>query len=141
MNMVYMHKCVVDGKVYIGYTQHQDDEFILRCGHNGSRYLRHPLFGPAIEEYGWHNFKHIVLKRDLTRKEATYWMKYYIRQYKADNPEFGYNLPYSANSKNNGRIIIHKNLKNKYINKEELQDYLNKGWKKGGWTTKELENQ
>lgn len=49
------------------------------------------MFGAAIQKYGWDNFEHIVLHTELTKDEAVWLEKFYIRKLDAMNPRHGYN--------------------------------------------------
>lgn len=95
---VYMHTNLINGKVYIGksfrnpvYRWGKDGSGYLRCsrGHNKVN-QRH--FASAIKKYGWENFKHEVLFKGLSSKEASEKEKELIRQYESNNPSKGYNM-------------------------------------------------
>lgn len=86
IHIVYMHYNLINGKRYIGQTKNIKKRWHPNA-YKGSR-----EFYYAIQKYGWENFNHIILKDQLTQKEANYWEKYYIDLYKTINPEYGYNL-------------------------------------------------
>ena len=91
---VYMHRNVINGKVYIGITGNLN----RRWHNNGIEYIqRGHLFGNAIEKYGWDNFEHVILHDHLSKDEACALEKEYIAKYKSNatryyNPSYGYNL-------------------------------------------------
>lgn len=88
--VVYAHVNKINGKVYVGQTKKQPPE--LRWGKQGKGYVSSSHFYHAIQQYGWDNFQHIILKERLTSEEADKWEQYYIQYYKSDNPQYGYNL-------------------------------------------------
>lgn len=91
MYKIYIHINKVNNKKYVGQTK-QD------CCHrwwNGEGYkpqkngMSH--FYNAIKKYGWDNFEHKILKNNLTKQEADYWEKFYIKQWDLTNSNKGYN--------------------------------------------------
>lgn len=92
---VYMHTNKINGKVYIGITSRQPEK---RWGSNGSEYgADQPAFCAAIKKYGWDNFEHDVLfrnisKQDACKKEVELIAKYKSNCTKYHNPSYGYNM-------------------------------------------------
>lgn len=94
--LIYMHRCRINQKTYIGQTCNGVDK---RWGENGKKYLLkhksgsyvHPLFARAIEKYGWDNFEHIILFEGLDKKGADRLEQLCIFMFKSNNPEYGYN--------------------------------------------------
>lgn len=76
---VYMHKNKINGKVYIGVTCLN---IIARWGKSGNQYKRQKHFYNDIEKYGWENFEHIILEKDLKQQQAKTREIYYINIYK-----------------------------------------------------------
>lgn len=66
MYVLYCHKNKINGKEYIGITS----DYNKRFSSNGKHYKDSPKFWLAIEKYGWNNFDHIILERELTLEEA-----------------------------------------------------------------------
>lgn len=90
-HLIYMHKNLVNNKVYIGqtcYTTSPEE----RWGKNGEGYKKQPNFYQDIEEYGWDNFSHIILENNLDSIEVNTKEKEYISLYDTTNPEKGYNI-------------------------------------------------
>lgn len=83
------------GRVYIGITCKTP---AARWGHGGSGYRLQKYFWRAIEKYGWDNFKHDVLLRNLTKEEAVEKEKEYIAKYRSNNRKYGYNLTSGGDS-------------------------------------------
>ena len=91
MWIIYMHKNKINGKVYIGQTR-QDPQERWR---NGNGYKSSVIFFKAIQKYGWDNFEHIIIEKDIsTREEANEREKYWIKFYDCcvlDGKDKGYN--------------------------------------------------
>lgn len=91
---IYMHKNKINGKVYIGQTSLEPKKRWL----NGRGYTRCTKFYSAIQKYGWNNFEHIILKKDLSLQEANYWEEYYIKLYNSTDSQYGYNIRAGGNN-------------------------------------------
>lgn len=83
--IVYSHKCIDTGKVYIGVTSLSTK---ARWGVNGNNYNGCTYFYNAIQKYGWDHFEHIILYEDLTREEAFRLEKHLIKKYKELNKSY-----------------------------------------------------
>ena len=86
---VYMHKNIINGKVYVGITC--QNPISLRWK-NGLGYKKSPLFYKAIQKYGWNNFEHIILFQNLSKEDAEEKEKELIKKYKSNSREYGYNI-------------------------------------------------
>lgn len=86
---VYVHINKINGKLYIGQTCQTVKR---RFGTNGMYYNKSTYFYNAIQKYGWNNFKHIVLIKNLNNDEANIIENYLIGKYDTTNPLKGYNL-------------------------------------------------
>ena len=75
---VYMHKNKINGKVYIGATCLNIN---ARWGKNGNQYKRQKFFYNDIEKYGWNNFEHIILEKNLNYIQSKEKEIYYINLY------------------------------------------------------------
>ena len=87
---IYAHINKINGKIYIGQTKQSVKD---RWGSDGRRYKGQPFYN-AIQKYGWDNFDHIILEQNenWTQEELNNKEKEYIDLYKANNPQFGYNI-------------------------------------------------
>lgn len=85
---VYMHVNKSNGKKYVGITCQKPEK---RWGLNGIGYEKHRAFGKAIDKYGFDNFIHIVLHKNLTKDEAAALEIKLIAEFKT-NLGRGYNL-------------------------------------------------
>lgn len=90
---VYMHIVPKDisgyenNKYYIGITS----KVPQKRWNNGKGY-KTQLFYRAITKYKWENIVHIILKENLTHKEACNEEKLLIKKYNSNNKKYGYNL-------------------------------------------------
>lgn len=84
---VYKHT-TPSGKVYIGITGKEPRKRWL----NGRGYARNTHFWNAIQKYGWDNISHDLLAVGLERDEASEAEKHYIAIYRANDPNYGYNM-------------------------------------------------
>lgn len=86
--IVYKHT-TPSGKIYIGITY---KKLIERSGSKGIHYKKNKYFYQAILKYGWNNIKHEVLYKGLTKEEACEKEQFFIKLYKSNEREFGYNF-------------------------------------------------
>jgi len=87
---VYMHTCNINNKKYIGITC--QTPYHARFNGNGSGYKTSIKFWNAIQKYGWENFSHEVLAQDVSKEEAHELERKYIKQYRTEEDDFGYNI-------------------------------------------------
>lgn len=85
---VYSHTNKINGKKYIGITCKEHPEH--RWGKDGKGYKTQPFYR-TIEKYGWENFEHEILYKDLTRPEAKQKEQELIKQFHTRFPD-GYNV-------------------------------------------------
>ena len=91
--IVYRHTSP-SGKSYIGLTC----QTMERRSRNGEGYKECTAFYYAIRKYGWDNFSHEVLERDLSFTQACERERYYISLFDSLTTGNGYNL------ENGGRV-------------------------------------
>ena len=87
---VYVHTNKINGKKYVGQTVHGDRPH--KRWDNGNGYLHCPYFYKAIQKYGWDNFEHEVVAKNLTAQEADNLEKLLIEKLNTMCPDKGYNL-------------------------------------------------
>lgn len=87
--VVYAHINKINKKVYVGQTC----QMLQRRWRDGKGYIaQNTYFANAITKYGWDNFTHIVLEEGLTKDEADYYEKFYIKEFHSNENQYGYNL-------------------------------------------------
>lgn len=91
---LYMHINKTNHKKYIGITC----QTVKRRWNNGRGYMHCPIFYNAILKYGWTNFEHIIILRNLSKEEAEAKEQEYIKKYKSNIRAYGYNM------QNGGRV-------------------------------------
>ena len=87
-NLIYLHRNLINNKVYIGKTKNIDNPNIRWA--NGKGYSHQPFYEDIIK-YGWENFEHIILETDIPDELIVEKENYWINFYEAMNPEKGYN--------------------------------------------------
>jgi len=127
-----------NGKVYIGKSIHIERRYkehfrdANKHGDDGSSY-----FYNALRKYGEEGFNFEALldlsylegkPDDIIKKELDYWEVFYIKQYNANNPQFGYNISPGGTGGNLGELSCIKisESNKKYF---ETHDVWNKGMK------------
>lgn len=83
---VYKHVNKINGKCYIGITCSSKPELRWK---NGLGY-KSQIFYRAIEKYGWDNFDHIIIHKNLTKEQAICQEIFWIKLYKSEN--ISYNI-------------------------------------------------
>lgn len=86
--IIYKHTSP-SNKIYIGITKF-DPKY--RWLNNGKGYKNQTVFFNAIIKYGWINFKHEILYKDLSKQEALDKEEELIREYKSYDRNYGYNI-------------------------------------------------
>lgn len=84
---IYMHKNLLNGKVYIGVTKQKPEQRWA----GGEGYKTCTIFYKAIKKYGWDNFEHTIIETTDTRDKASELERYWIAYYDSTNQEKGYN--------------------------------------------------
>lgn len=88
---VYIH-LFPNNKVYIGITKQKPK----RRWNNGQGYKNNQYMTNAIMKYGWDNVIHKILYTNLKKEEAEEIEIKLIKEYKADNKRYGYNIEYGG---------------------------------------------
>lgn len=85
---VYTHTNKLNGKKYIGQTccKNPNERWASGKGYNNNEH-----FSRAIEKYGWDNFEHKIVYKNLTHKEANEIECELIEKYDTLNEQYGYN--------------------------------------------------
>ena len=91
---IYKHTNKINNKIYIGQTC-QKPETRWR---NGEGYKTNSYFYAAIQKYGWDNFDHEILAKELNLDLANLLEVYYIKIYNSNDPNYGYNSQSGGNN-------------------------------------------
>lgn len=104
---LYVHINKSDNhKAYVGISKDPKKRW-----RNGEGYKGQSKFYNAIKKYGWNNFKHLILLKNLSLEEAWAKEKEYIKKFDSIND--GYNVS------EGGKIIITDEMRKKgYISKK-----------------------
>lgn len=86
IGFVYLTTCLVNGKIYIG--QHEFTSNNISDGYLGSGLK----LVKAVKKYGKENFKRKILRLCKTKRELDIWEKVFIKKYKSQNEDIGYNI-------------------------------------------------
>ena len=78
---LYCHTNKINGKKYIGISK----QLPSHRWQNGKGYKGCSKFERAIKKYGWENFQHEILFKNLTKQEASDLEQQYIEQYDTVN--------------------------------------------------------
>lgn len=93
MWVIYKHTNKSNNKSYIGQTKQELNE---RWRNGQGYYNSAPLFYKAIQKYGWNNFTHEVIEKNIsTQEEANQKEQYWIKYYDCcvlDGKDKGYNI-------------------------------------------------
>lgn len=84
---VYCHVSPCD-KIYFGIT----GTTTKKRWNSGHGYCRNERFFEDIVKYGWDNFEHIIIKKDMMREDALSLEVELIKVYNSTNEDVGYNL-------------------------------------------------
>lgn len=83
---VYIHTNKINNKKYIGVTKLDPEQ----RWKNGMGYKKQSFYN-AIMKYGWDNFEHEIIYKNLTAKDASIKEQELIKKFQSNNPNFGYN--------------------------------------------------
>lgn len=123
--IVYRHTAP-NGKMYIGITKQNTQ----RRWRDGFGYQKQIRFFNAIVKYGWINFKHEILLKNLTKEEACLAEEIFIAYWHLTDREYGYNSTTGGikyhHSEESKDLIRHKH-KGRSLS-EEAKYKLSKFW-------------
>lgn len=130
---VYIH-IFPNKKVYIGISSTN----VKKRWDCGRGYKTQSYMANAINKYGWENIEHKVLYSHLTQEEASQKEIELIKQYKSNNPKFGYNIAKGGyNNFVSTYYAVKYDLSGNYINK---YDSIMDASRKTGICYKSIEN-
>lgn len=83
IGFIYKTTCLVNGKIYIGKHEGNENDNYLGSGE---------IFSLALRKYGKENFKREILRRCETLHELRIWEHVYIKKYHSQDLNIGYNI-------------------------------------------------
>lgn len=86
--IVYCHTNKINGKKYIGITKNNPRR---RWGKAGCQYFKGGYFRNALDKYGWDNFSHDIIYRELSAEQAIEKERELIQKFKTTDKQYGYN--------------------------------------------------
>lgn len=153
---IYCHRNKLNNKRYIGQTSQEVER---RWRKEGEGYKDSIKFWNAIQKYGWDNFEHIILEKNLTQEEANerevYWITYFDT---FNNDDKGYNMTpggnnymkqlwqdeeYKEKMKQIFKISRKKSWSDKEFTEQRMQSLiqgLKDSWNDPEWRVKRIEN-
>ena len=120
--IIYLHRNKINGKCYVGQTC---QEPTARWGKNGWHYHDQEYFYRAIQKYGWNNFEHIILEKNISKEKVDERECYWGGYYHSLAPE-GYNLQLGKFESKNISTLSTKNRSEASLEKWENDEYRQK---------------
>lgn len=108
MYTLYVH-IFPNKKKYVGVTREKPEK---RFGFMGNGY-RTKKMRQAIDEFGWNNIEHKIIKTDLSYEDAIKFEKLYIKKYNTCDHRYGYNQKKGGGFSKESKSYIHKNTPNR----------------------------
>ena len=93
---VYIHRNIINNKVYIGITKYGDSP--NERWRNGKGYAKQTYFDNAIQKYGWDNFEHFIWADDLSEEDAKKAEVMLIALFNTTDSNYGYNISLGGES-------------------------------------------
>ena len=87
--ILYCHTNKQNEKKYVGITKRS---LTQRAGTDGIGYKGCPKFYNAIQKYGWDNFSHQIIEKNLSEQEALEKEVQLIWELRTNDDRFGYNM-------------------------------------------------
>lgn len=117
--LVYLHEDPDSGKKYYGLTK-QDTGKRWQKG-IGYKY-KNPEFYEHLQERGWDNFLHKIIRKNLTRDQACELEYKLIKKYDTMNPDKGFNLRTGGESNLPG-VSVRKHISESLMG-HEVPEYV-----------------
>lgn len=97
MGTIYKITNLVNNKIYIGQTVNSINHRFNQHINSAIHFKGCPYLGKAIRKYGSENFKIDVIEDNISTNALNDREKYWIKYYKSNNTDFGYNLTRGGN--------------------------------------------
>lgn len=92
---VYVHVNKENGRRYVGLTKNKPYKRWKRG--EGYKLVRGDFYSD-IQKYGWNSFEHLIIAEDLEYDDAIKLERELVRNWKTNDPEFGYNVSQGGRS-------------------------------------------
>ena len=123
--IVYCHINKLNGKKYVGITRQNP----VKRWRNGNGYVHSPKFYNAIQKYGWDNFEHIILFKDISIDDANKIEQTLIQFFNLQDNNFGYNIADGGDAHNHNKYLSDESRHNMSISqRERFKDPKNHPW-------------
>lgn len=119
---IYKTTNLLNNKIYIG--QKKSNEFLHEKYLGSGKYLLN-----SIRKHGKENFKVELIDTANSKEELSQLEIYYISKYNATDVNIGYNI--AKGGIGGGEVYVNNGIKNEFIQKCNLERYLNSGWELG----------
>lgn len=134
----YIYKIInkINGKVYVGKTEDTPELRFNEHLRTVKRGVKQSKLYSAIKCYGPENFMVEELDTANSRDELNQKEKYWIEKLDSRNPNVGYNVSSGGDGGATwsaaGYITMNKDNRNTFVKPDDVEQYLNNGWKLGG---------
>ena len=116
---VYKHTNLINNKCYIGITSQKNPN---KRWDNGRGYKNNSYFWNAIQKYGWDNFSHEILYRDLTKARAEEEEIKLIKHFQSNMHDFGYNIESGGHSRGRVSDLTKEKIRNAKLGSKLSED-------------------
>ncbi len=99
IGLIYIHKNLKNNKVYIGQTWQNPNTRWRKSNPNFSAHKNCKALYNALLKYTWEGFETTILKIAQSKKEVDKWEEFFIKLFKSDNSDYGYNIKSYCNGR------------------------------------------
>ena len=110
VGLIYLSKNKINNKIYIGQTIQTLEKRKRRHENDALSNSDHVIFHRALKKYGIENFEWSVLESNIEEKFLNDKEKYYIKKYKSNDPDIGYNMTPRGESRPTSHYILNNDL-------------------------------
>ena len=93
VSSIYAIRCKTTGKLYIGRSQNPHERIKQHLQHlkRGDNHYGSATFKVDFDKYGASDFEGYILEQGVVPAKFREWEEFWIREYKATDPKYGYN--------------------------------------------------
>ena len=121
--VIYCHINKINKKIYIGKTTQKPE---YRWNH-GLGYTNSTIFFEDNKKYGWDNFDHIILEKNIPENLLNERENFWINFYKSNNLNYGYNIKLNSNKEDKKDKILQWQKNNPLIARKSI-DKMKEYW-------------